>query len=520
LNPFEIGAILFEVNVHLKISCSAALFLVLISLTGSYFHSHINYLNIHWLRKLKSISTHHVIALLGLASLSWSAHIIHISIPCERFLDSGVDPSLLPWPQDLMFAQCQRTIFQRFGTSPLVDLSIYLPKGVGLTSSLIVNGHNGSILLGISAGHHLYLAVVLILSGIVLLSSTSSTYTTAVTLNHQAAQGVSPIGRVMFLPFSARCSLSSHLTLSLSLLFTAQSSMVFAHHASAIPAYPYLASDYATVLCLFVHHINIASLLTVGSCAHASIFCVRHLSVTSFRVDRSPAAHATSGMTLEILNHRCIISGHLTYATIFVGLHSFGLYTHNDTIQSLGRPYDMFSDNSIQLKPIFAIWVQSLRISSYDIEIIDQKVILQTQELGTADFLVHHIHAFTIHVTLLILLKGILYARSSRLIADKADLGFRYPCDGPGRGGTCQVSPFDHIFLGMFWMYNAISVVIFHYFWKMQSDVWGSYNVSKSSVEHISNGDFPVNSGTINGWLRNFLWSQAAQVIHQVRHMG
>jgi hypothetical protein len=30
--------------------------------------------------------------------------------------------------------------------------------------------------------------------------------------------------------------------------------------------------------------------------------------------------------------------------------------------------------------------------------------------------MVHHIHAFTIHVTVLILLKGVLYARSSKLI--------------------------------------------------------------------------------------------------------
>jgi photosystem I P700 chlorophyll a apoprotein A1 len=68
--------------------------------------------------------------------------------------------------------------------------------------------------------------------------------------------------------------------------------------------------------------------------------------------------------------------------------------------------------------------------------------------LGTADFMVHHIHAFTIHVTVLILLKGVLYARSSRLIPDKGELGFRFPCDGPGRGGTCQVSGWDHVFLG------------------------------------------------------------------------
>merc|ERR1719158_1015953 len=42
--------------------------------------------------------------------------------------------------------------------------------------------------------------------------------------------------------------------------------------------------------------------------------------------------------------------------------------------------------------------------------------------LGTADFMIHHIHAFQIHVTLLILLKGVLFARSSRLIPDKSNL--------------------------------------------------------------------------------------------------
>ena len=68
-------------------------------------------------------------------------------------------------------------------------------------------------------------------------------------------------------------------------------------------------------------------------------------------------------------------------------------------------------------------------------------------------------HGFTIHVTVLILLKGVLFARSSRLIPDKANLGFRFPCDGPGRGGTCQVSAWDHIFLGLFWMVRHVLTV-------------------------------------------------------------
>jgi photosystem I P700 chlorophyll a apoprotein A1 len=48
--------------------------------------------------------------------------------------------------------------------------------------------------------------------------------------------------------------------------------------------------------------------------------------------------------------------------------------------------------------------------------ILGSKVALVPMNLGTADFMVHHIHAFTIHVTALILFKGLLYARNSRLI--------------------------------------------------------------------------------------------------------
>ena len=98
--------------------------------------------------------------------------------------------------------------------------------------------------------------------------------------------------------------------------------------------------------------------------------------------------------------------------------------------------------------------------------------------------------AFTIHVALLILSKGILYGRNSRLVSDKLELGHRYPCDGPGRGGTCQISPEDHIYLAIFWMYNSLSVVLFHYFSKIQSDVWGIYNLLDQKIMHISGGDF------------------------------
>ncbi|KAM3398292.1 hypothetical protein P3S68_001807 [Capsicum galapagoense] len=154
----------------------------------------------------------------------------------------------------------------------------------------------------------------------------------------------------------------------------------------------------------------------------------------------------------------------------------------------------------------------SLTWGGGDLVVVGGKVALLPIPLGTADFLVHHIYAFTIHVPVLILLKGVLFSRSSHLILDKANLDFYFPCDGPGRGGTCQVSTWDHVFLGLFWMYNSILVVIFYFSWKMQSDVWGSVS-DQGVVTYITGKNFAQSSITINGWLRGFLWAQASQVI-------
>jgi photosystem I P700 chlorophyll a apoprotein A1 len=69
------------------------------------------------------------------------------------------------------------------------------------------------------------------------------------------------------------------------------------------------------------------------------------------------------------------------------------------------------------------------------------KVTLLPIPLGTTDFLVHHVHAFTIYVTVLILLKGVLFARSSRLIPDKANHGFDSLAMGPDEGEHVKSPP-------------------------------------------------------------------------------
>ncbi|CAL0305828.1 unnamed protein product [Lupinus luteus] len=56
-------------------------------------------------------------------------------------------------------------------------------------------------------------------------------------------------------------------------------------------------------------------------------------------------------------------------------------------------------------------------------------------EILYGDFLVHHAIALGLHTTTLILVKGALDARGSKLMPDKKDFGYSFPCDGPGRGG-------------------------------------------------------------------------------------
>ena len=80
----------------------------------------------------------------------------------------------------------------------------------------------------------------------------------------------------------------------------------------------------------------------------------------------------------------------------------------------LGTPFLILA---IQLKLYFASI--ALTLATYL-----PKIVRSTTLLGTADFLVHHITTcFTLHTALLVLLKGTLYSKSSRLIPDKPLLG-------------------------------------------------------------------------------------------------
>merc|ERR1712061_96415 len=259
-------------NVDMQCAAAASLSGTVISLLGSYFHFHISYypgVASPFYRKFKSLSLHHLSLLFGLGSIAWAAHQYHIAVPINRLLDSGITPASIGPPQDLLL-RC---------------------------AGVCTDG--GPSLL---AAHHFYVGVLFILAALIALS----------------LRGRGPVrsrltyGSLMY---------SWHAQLSINLAVTATLSIVFAHHQSAIPAYPYYASDYPAVLSSFCHHIWLGSFLIVGSGAHASIFMIRDY---------------VKGFSLPtiILKHRDLIIGHLIWVVLFLGLHSFGMYVHNDTLQA------------------------------------------------------------------------------------------------------------------------------------------------------------------------------------------
>ncbi|ACA99948.1 MULTISPECIES: photosystem I core protein PsaA [Cyanophyceae] len=507
----------FTNSYQLYVTAIGGLVMAALMVFAGWFHYHKAAPKLEWFQNAEAMMNHHLSVLLGCGSLGWTGHLIHVSLPVNKLLDSGVAAKDIPLPHEFFDASVMAELYPSFaqGLKPFFTLD-WAAYSDFLTFKGGLNPTTGSLWLSDVAHHHLAIAVLFIIAG--------HMYRTGFGIGHSMKE----ILEAHKGPFTGEghkglyeiLTTSWHAQLAVNLALLGSLTIVIAHHMYSMPPYPYMATDYGTQLSLFTHHTWIGGFLIVGAGAHGAIFMVR---------DYDPAKNVNNLLD-RVIRHRDAIISHLNWVCIFLGFHSFGLYIHNDTMRALGRPQDMFSDSAIQLQPIFAQWIQNIhtlapggtapnaiasasQVFGGDVVAIGNKVALMPITLGTADFMVHHIHAFTIHVTVLILLKGLLYSRSSRLVPDKGQLGFRFPCDGPGRGGTCQVSGWDHVFLGLFWMYNSLSIVIFHFSWKMQSDVWGTI-LPDGSVSHVTGGNFATSAITINGWLRDFLWAQSSQVIN------
>jgi photosystem I P700 chlorophyll a apoprotein A1 len=153
-----------------------------------------------------------------------------MALPTNLILDSGIDPVVIPSPQDLLFHDLIEIIFPGFRIRPLVNFSCYLQVHslLGCTGKLL-NLITSSVFLAQVTAHHFYVGIVCIISSLLVL---------AFKLHSSFTHYIISLSNVIN---------SWHAQLSINLAIAASLSIVFAHHIYAIPIYPYLASDYPTV---------------------------------------------------------------------------------------------------------------------------------------------------------------------------------------------------------------------------------------------------------------------------------
>jgi photosystem I P700 chlorophyll a apoprotein A2 len=386
---------------------------------------------IGWFQNNESRLNHHLSGLFGVSSLAWSGHLIHVAIPESRgqhirwkdLLTTTPHPKALEpffsghWAA---YAENPDKAFHIFGTN----------EGAGSAILTFLGGFHPqtqSMWLTDIAHHHLAIGVIFILAG--------HMYRTNWGIGHSMKEildaHVPPSGRLgsghrgLFETITR----SLHMQLGLALACVGVATSLTAQHMYALPAYAYLASSRVTQSALYVHHQYIAGFIMVGAFAHGGIFFVR---------DYDPEVNANNVLA-RMLQHKEAIISHLSWVCLFLGFHTLGIYVHNDTCVAFGTP-----EKQILFEPVFAQFVQAASgKTSYGFDIFlsspNSAASLASDKLwlpgwvaavndaknsvflniGPGDFLIHHAIALGLHTTTLILVKGALDARGSKLMPDK-----------------------------------------------------------------------------------------------------
>jgi len=392
--------------------------------------------------------TYHGAILVGVSSLLWSGHLEHVSLTAARSISSVF------YPHEAVVKGLYTGNWKAIETSIDLDTNIY-SCATGAGNSIItffgsLKPDTMSLYLSDLVHHHLAVGVLIII------------------LSH--LYSLLSISRIATLPFrSISISLSNEqLSLSISCSILAILSSIVAINGTLFPSYVYLSYDYVTVVSLYVHHQYIACFLMLSSMVHAILFLITNVSASyvSLRIQAS-------------------FTSHLSWVTLYLGFHTLGVYIHNDSVVAFGLPL-----SQILIDPLVANHQMFISTLPY---------------LGPADLLAHHSISLGLHVTALILCKGAQDASGSRLVPDKIHMGFSFACDGPTRGGTCDVTAFDSVYLASFWMLNTHSWITFYYHWKHLSLFSDSVNVSATYL---------------NGWFRDYLFYHSASLINGYNAFG
>ncbi|CAN1359573.1 Photosystem I P700 chlorophyll a apoprotein A1 [Linum perenne] len=112
-------------------------------LFAGWFHYHKAAPKLAWFQDVESMLNHHLAGLLGLGSLSWAGHQVHVSLPINQFLNAGVDPKEIPLPHEFIL---NRDLLAQL--YPRLD-----PVTGGLWLTDIAHHHLAIAILFLIAGH-------------------------------------------------------------------------------------------------------------------------------------------------------------------------------------------------------------------------------------------------------------------------------------------------------------------------------------------------------------------------------
>jgi len=505
---------LFNGSVFLIVLASLFLFAGWLHLQSKFSPS------ISWFKNAESRMNHHLSGLFGVSSLAWSGHLIHVAIPESRgqhirwdnFLSASVHPAGLSaffsgdWAS---YSKNPDPLEHLFGLSENSGTAILTFLG-GL------NPQTKSLWLTDIAHHHLAIAVLFIFAGHMYRTNFGIGHSMEEILNsHYAPSGKLGLGhKGLFETLNN----SLHFQLGLALACLGVVTSLVAQHMYSLPSYAFLMQDHTTMAALYTHHQYIAGFIMTGAFAHGAIFLIRDYDSEKNK----------DNVLGRILAHKEAIISHLSWVSLFLGFHTLGLYVHNDVVQAFAAP-----EKQILIEPVFAQWIQSahgkgfyafnfllssnssIAFSAGDniwlpgwLSSVNDDFGSLFLKIGPGDFLVHHAIALGLHTTTLILVKGALDSRGSRLMPDKKDFGYSFPCDGPGRGGTCDISAWDAFYLAVFWMLNTIGWTTFYWHWKHITLWQGNVN------------QFNESSTYLMGWLRDYLWLNSSQLINGYNPFG
>ena len=87
-----------------QLYCTAvgALVMAALMIFAGWFHYHVRSPKLEWFQNVESMLNHHLAGLLGLGSLGWAGHLIHVALPTNKLLDAGVALKDIPLPHEFI----------------------------------------------------------------------------------------------------------------------------------------------------------------------------------------------------------------------------------------------------------------------------------------------------------------------------------------------------------------------------------------------------------------------------------